>query len=313
MAAIELILSSDTARIGQDPRILAKRCKRGELVRVRRGAYVPADYWAHLNDLQRHGLRAAALVNTTLTPPTFNLQTAALLWGLGVVGTPSQLCTVTSDPRGGRSKHGIQRTLGSLDVGVTQLGGFRVTDKLRTTVELASTLNFAEALAVVDSSLRKHAPGDSVDAGSWDKEKAWGSPSNAGDLRDAASALGHQTRQRRVARILDLSTDKSESVGESISRAQMILLNFPEPRLQGSFTLRSGRTARTDFWWPELDLVGEFDGQGKYLRNKLRGQQTIQQAVMAEKARENGLRALGLTVIRWDWAEMMNPEPSHGS
>lgn len=307
MAAIELILSSDAARIGQDPRLLAKRCKRGELVRVRRGAYVPAKYWAELNDRQRHGLRAAALVNTTLTPPTFNLQTAALLWGLGVVGTPSQLCTVTSDPTGGRSKHGIHRTLGSLDVGVTQLGGFRVTDKLRTTVELASTLNFAEALAVADSSLRKHTPRDSVDAGSWDKETAWGSASNAADLRAAASALGHQTRQRRVARILDLSTDKSESVGESMSRAQMILLNFPEPRLQGSFTLRSGRTARTDFWWPELDLVGEFDGQGKYLRNKLRGQQTIQQAVMAEKARENGLRALGLTVIRWDWAEMMNP------
>ncbi|WP_227471471.1 hypothetical protein [Paenarthrobacter sp. YJN-5] len=28
---------------------------------------------------------------------------------------------------------------------------------------------------------------------------------------------------------------------------------------------------------------------------------------MDEKARENALRALGLTVIRWDWGEMMNP------
>ncbi|WP_284987213.1 type IV toxin-antitoxin system AbiEi family antitoxin domain-containing protein [Arthrobacter sp. fls2-241-R2A-172] len=307
MAAYELILSSDMARLGQDPRLLAKRCKRGELVRVRRGAYVPAAYWAGLNDRQRHGLQAAALVNTTLMPPTFNLQTAALLWGLGLVGTPSRLCTVTPDQRGGRSKHGIRRTLGSLDDGVTQLGGFRVTDKVRTTVELASRLNFAEALAVVDTSRRIHTTRDSVDAGDWDKEKAWGPASSAEDLRAAASGLAHRTGQRRVAGVLELSTDKSESVGESISRAQMVLLNFPEPKLQGSFTLRNGRTARTDFWWPELDLVGEFDGQGKYLRSKLRGQQTIQQAVMAEKARENALRALGLTVIRWDWTEMMNP------
>ncbi len=28
---------------------------------------------------------------------------------------------------------------------------------------------------------------------------------------------------------------------------------------------------------------------------------------MAEKARENALRALGLTVVRWDWSDMMNP------
>lgn len=306
MPAYDLILSSDATRIGQDPRLLAKRCKRGELVRVRRGAYVPSATWAQLDDRQRHGLRAAALVNTALTPPTFNLQSAGLLWGLGVVGVPSRLCTVTPDPSGGRSKHGIRRTLGSLDEGVTKLGDFLVTDKLRTTTELASSLNFAEALAVVDSSRRSNGKG-SFAVSDWNKEKAWGLATNLADLGVAASRLSTISRQRRVSRILELSTTESESVGESMSRAQMILLNFPLPVLQSSFKLRDGRTARTDFWWPDLDLVGEFDGKSKYLRQRLLGKQTIQQVVLAEKNRGNALRALGLTVIRWDWAEMMNP------
>jgi hypothetical protein len=306
MAIPELILASDVTRVGQDARHLAKQAKRGELVRVRRGAYIRSASWAELNERQRHGLQAAALVNAATTAPLFNLQTAALLWGLGVVGVPKRLCTVTEDPRGGRSKHGIRRSLGSFDRGVTQLGGFQVTDKVRTTVELAAALNFAEALAVMDSSRRNQRWGGAFEAGNWNKDKAWGPPARMDELTEAVSALTSISRKRRAASILDLSSEHSESVGESMSRAQMILLNFPMPSLQGSFTLGNGRTARTDFWWPELDLVGEFDGHGKYLRHELRGGQTIQQAVMAEKARENGLRALGLTVIRWDWSDMMN-------
>lgn len=307
MAFQELILASDATRIGQDARQLAKQAKRGELVRVRRGTYARSAYWAELNERQRHGLQAAALVNTTRTPPIFNFQTAALLWGLGVVGVPKHLCTVTADPSGGRSKHGIRRSFGACDSGVAQLGGFRVTDKVRTTIELAASLNFAEALAIVDSSRRNQRWGDALEVDNWNKDKPWGPPVGVGDLAGGVSSLISQSRRRRAGAILELSSDKSESVGESMSRAQMILLNFPVPSLQGSFALRTGRTARTDFWWPELDLVGEFDGYGKYLRKKLRRTQTIQEAVMAEKTRENGLRALGLTVVRWDWSDMMNP------
>ncbi|MFJ5957510.1 hypothetical protein ACIQC5_16325 [Paenarthrobacter sp. NPDC092416] len=303
----ELILSSDATRIGQDSRLLAKRAKRGELVRVRRGAYLLADHWDALGARQRHGMQAEALVNTTLSAPVFNMQTAAMLWGLGVVGVPNMLCTVTDDPTGGRSKHGVRRTLGSLESGVGQLGGFTVTDKVRTTVELAGTLTFAEALAVVDSSRRPPTLDAARRETNWEKDRAWGPAADMEDLGKAVSRLGSESRRRRAARVLELSTDMSESPGESMSRAQMILLNFPPPSLQASFTLRNGSTARTDFWWPEFDLVGEFDGQGKYLRDRLRGNRTLQQVVMAEKARENALRALGLSVIRWDWAEMMNP------
>ncbi|MFJ4172258.1 hypothetical protein ACIPY3_22330 [Paenarthrobacter sp. NPDC089714] len=302
-----LIMSSDAARIGQDPRLLAKRAQRGELVRVRRGAYVPAQLWSALSEPQKHGLLAAALVQSSQKRPVFAMKSAALLWGLGVVGVPDKLQTVTNDPRGGRSKHGVQRILGTVDHGVCELGGFQVTDKARTTIELAGTLRFAEALAVVDSSRREPPKVSTGKASDWDKDVPWGITLEERILQDAASSLGSSSRQQRAAKIIEFSDPQSESVGESMSRAKMILQRFPLPRLQASFALKSGKTARTDFWWPELDLVGEFDGQGKYLRNRLRGGKTIQQVVMEEKARENALRALGLTVIRWDWAEMMNP------
>lgn len=80
MPSSKLIFSSDATRIGQDPRLLAKRAQRGELMRVRRGAYVPAGIWSALNERQRNGVLAAALVHTTLKSPVFTMKTAGLLW-----------------------------------------------------------------------------------------------------------------------------------------------------------------------------------------------------------------------------------------
>ncbi|MET3369790.1 UNVERIFIED_CONTAM: hypothetical protein ABIE34_003048 [Jeotgalibacillus campisalis] len=242
MAFQELILASDATRIGQDARQLAKRAKRGELVRVRRGSYVRSAYWAELNDRQRHGLQAAALVNTTRTTPIFNLQTAALLWGLGVVGVPKHLYTVTGDPTGGRSKHGVRRSFGAFDTGVVQLGAFRVTDKVRTTMELAAALNFAEALAIVDSSRRNQRWGDALEVDDWNKDRAWGPPSGLDELGDAVSAFTSQSRKRRAGTILGLSTDKSESVGGIHESSPNEIAQLPRPKPSRIFYLED----RTD-------------------------------------------------------------------
>jgi hypothetical protein len=62
-----------------------------------------------------------------------------------------------------------------------------------------------------------------------------------------------------------------------------------------------------DFWWPETGLVGEFDGRGKYLRDEFTRGRTTAEVVLDEKRRENRLRALGLTVVRWEWADALMP------
>ena len=59
--------------------------------------------------------------------------------------------------------------------------------------------------------------------------------------------------------------ERAESVGESLSRSQMHLLDFPPPLLQATFDRSDGAIDRVDFDWPEFGLFGEFDGDVKYL------------------------------------------------
>ena len=54
-------------------------------------------------------------------------------------------------------------------------------------------------------------------------------------------------------------------------------------------------------------MIGEFDGDAKYLRDEYLGVQTARQAVLAEKKREDKLRAAGFRVVRWDWATAADP------
>jgi very-short-patch-repair endonuclease len=58
-----------------------------------------------------------------------------------------------------------------------------------------------------------------------------------------------------------------------------------------------------DFWWPSARVIGEFDGKGKYLREEYSGGRSIADIVIDEKLREDRLRALGATVVRWGWSE----------
>ena len=69
-----------------------------------------------------------------------------------------------------------------------------------------------------------------------------------------------------------------------------------------------GFIARTDFFWPEYGVVGEFDGDAKYLDDELLDGRSTRETILAEKKREDRLRALGYAVVRWDWNAVKNPE-----
>ena len=82
----------------------------------------------------------------------------------------------------------------------------------------------------------------------------------------------------------------------------MHVLGVPPPVLQHPFHDNVGLIGYVDFWWPAFNLIGEFDGHGKYLREELLAGQTTAEAVIAEKKREGRLRRCGPRVTRWDWA-----------
>jgi hypothetical protein len=54
-------------------------------------------------------------------------------------------------------------------------------------------------------------------------------------------------------------------------------------------------------------VVGEFDGVEKHVKPEFLNGRTPSQAVVEEKKRGNRIRATGMNVVRWDWADLMEP------
>ncbi|MHA7295344.1 PDDEXK family nuclease [Arthrobacter sp. HLT1-21] len=109
-------------------------------------------------------------------------------------------------------------------------------------------------------------------------------------------------------KVLAFSDPVSGSPGESASRAQMGLWGIEPPELQTRFTDARGFVAQTDFYWREQRLIGEFDGLVKYQKPEYMGGRSASQVVVDEKIREDRLRALGFTVVRWIWEDVYKPE-----
>ncbi|MCC9206090.1 hypothetical protein [Arthrobacter sp. zg-Y769] len=127
-------------------------------------------------------------------------------------------------------------------------------------------------------------------------------------LKELAANLPSHAKSLRAGRVVDFADERSESAGESYSRAVLHRLGFPSPELQHEFRTPTGRF-RTDFYWTEQDLVGEFDGAGKYGANGLAVEPSWE-TLMREKRREDAIRATGVRFVRWSWNDIGRP-PEH--
>ncbi|WP_214425268.1 hypothetical protein [Paenarthrobacter sp. DKR-5] len=295
MIAMQLILNRDLEAAGQDSRKLAREAAAGRLVRVTRGAYAPSDAWNRLESWEQHRWRLIATARSATSRPTFCRESAAVLWGLPRYRLPRAIHAVTTFEAGGRSRGGIRRHLLREDLGgAAELEGCAVTSKLQTVLDLAVTLPFAWAVAVADAARREDAA-------------VQGEPLELEELLSAARTLPSAAKIRRALAVFEFSSPLAESAGESVSRAYAYLAGFPAPELQHQLLLRGGTTARLDFFWKEQGLVGEFDGAAKYTQDTLRSGRSVEQVVLAEKVREDRIRALGLRVVRWTWSDVRSP------
>jgi hypothetical protein len=110
-------------------------------------------------------------------------------------------------------------------------------------------------------------------------------------------------RARRAVRLAD---QRSESPGESWSAVVIDDLDLPAPERQHEIRARDGMVGRSDFWWADARVVGEFDGRVKYGRANPAGR-APEDVLWAEKRREDRIRATAVTVVRWTSAELSNP------
>lgn len=294
METLELILSSDLARLGQDARGLARKAKSGQLRRIRQGVYVRSQDWEALAPWDQYPVRIRAAAATLKSRTIFCRQSSAALWGVPVLGHNHWVHACTSDAGGGRSRAGVRRHFVDLDPAqIEERHGLLVTGRTRTALDLAAFESFEQGVTAFDHVLRPQ-PGTLAAL-----TKAELDAGIEGNYTAAAA--------RRIRTALEFADPASGSPGESVSRAMMHRLGFRIPRLQVEIRDARGLVAITDFDWPEEQLCGEFDGLEKYRNPDYLQGRTPAQALTDEKRREDRIRATGRRVVRWTWAELSSP------
>ena len=275
----------------------ARAARSGRERRVSRGAYVDASAWSTLDSRQRYLLTIRAVVETRRVRPVLSHWSAVAVHGLPMIGDPPrEVHTIGPRSTGGRSRNGVVvHSIGLDDSDVVEVDGLLVTSIARTVLDIAVSGSFVSAVAVADHALHvdRFQRGEPLTTRAA-LETVW---------NDNLPFRGH-LRSREV---IDFAVDRSDSVLESVSRVTMRQIGCPRPTLQSSFWDAQGFIAESDFHWLEYGLIGEADGDAKYLDEALRSGRTAEQVVLDEKIREDRLRALPKVVTRWRWATAMNP------
>ena len=277
---------------------LARLERRGELVRVRRGAYVPwqgpepgsaEDPFASADLAEQHQRLLRGTLPQLHPRAVISHGSAAVLHGLPVFPAAVQHVHLTRDRRGGGVRRSVVHVHGSplSATDVTCIDGVMVTSLARTVADLARTLPYPQAVAIGDHALARGLE-----------------PTVLAAAVESAASWAGAAQARRVAGFVD---GRSESVGESYSRVGFDRDGVPAPVVQLEvFDRRGALIGRTDFGWPTYRTLGEFDGMAKYRRLRRAGE-TVEDTVTREKLREDALRALGWQVVRWTWADLFRP------
>lgn len=259
--------------------------------------YAEAAYWQSLSPPERT-LHMARTLSRKHPHWVFGGLTAAAAHGFDhrwrlhdgriTVATTTRSTDTTAGKR-------IQRLRIPSDQRIVTASGIPVTDQARTVVDCGLTLQFRDALAIVDSAMADGLP--------------------IADMLVACSRI--QQDSAPVLRLLHYANPASENGGESLARGTIIEQRFMVPQIQTTFVdPTTGQTYRVDFVWRLTDgrvIVGELDGTEKYVNPEMTNRRSIQGVVLAEREREAALRRVGVTTIfRFTFDDVIRREPLIG-
>lgn len=274
-------LTRDLAAEGIGSGAIRRLVREEQLTRVRRGGFVPANEDAD----HRH------LIGATMPRlgPGHVVSHNSAAWLHGLPGDARLLSrvVVTKPGKGGTAVgpyvHRYRTPLPDGDIEVVD--GLARTTLARTVVDLGRCGELGFAVAAADAALRRGLSPDLL-------------------MVHLGATRRHGIRRART--MTELADPRSESAGESLSRVAIWRLGLPTPELQYEVVVR-GKRYRSDFGWPEQQVLGEFDGKVKY-GDLVRPGETPADVVMREKRREADLRSLGWWVVRWTYADIWNPD-----
>ncbi|WP_433195147.1 hypothetical protein ACQP1G_40530 [Nocardia sp. CA-107356] len=255
--------------------------------RVRRGHYLDAASAVGLSGTERHLVAVRAASASVSRDAVVSHVSAAVVHELPLWSVPISRVHMTRDRGGGgRTRRQLVVHRGRIrSDDQVEVDGLQVTSAARTVVDLARTLPFEQSVVIGDAALRM-------------------GKTSRYELDEQLARAARRSGCPAAKRVSGFLDGRAESVGESRSRVALRELNLPAPELQARLLAPDEtQVARVDFLWPDLGVVGEFDGMIKY-RTELRGPRTPEEVVIAEKIREDALRALGWIVIRWTWQDL---------
>ncbi len=294
-----LVLTRDLELPGERSAFFA-HVRLGRYTTVLRGAYVPAAVWSQFDALHRHLARiVAATALSSDARLVFSHDSAAALWRLPFIDSPSARLHVVSPPAaGGRSNSTIARHTVGIPETVVEIDGIAVTSLARTVVDLAATRAMPAAVSFADAALRRTLhPRAGV--------PATGLTTN--DLRRELNGLARAHGSAKARRVVEFADGRADRPGESISRVSMRTARITPPEIQVALAGASGRMWTVDFFWRIFNMIGEFDGKAKYSDPTYLNGRTAEQAVYDEKVREDDLRAANHGFTRWPWATALSP------
>lgn len=295
-ASGELVFTRDL-NIPGDRAALYREVARGRLVRLTAGAYLDAAAWADALPEDRH--RAVLAAVARMRPDeVFGGVSAAIAWHRPLLGPPpARPEVIVHNAGGGRSRRSTCARTTNVPFDVVHFCGLRVTTLARSLVDAARVSSTARAVAMLDHAM----------SGARSDEPAPASARVTIEDLLAELELGSPRGSARARTAIEFADGAAGSPGESWSRVLIDRLRFPRPVLQQEFRDADGLIGYVDFWWPEFGVIGEFDGEGKYRREKYtRGRDTAS-IVVDEKVREDRLRAIVGGVARWGWDDLREP------
>jgi hypothetical protein len=278
--------AAEAQPVGVRPSDLKTAVLAGDLLRVRRGAYVDGLRWRGAGPEERYRLAVTAIARTR-PEDALSHHAALAVRGLPLWAYDAERVDLVSDVAQGvrRDRLLLHRAAG---VPIETVGGLGVVRAARAVVRTALTMGRDCAVVAGDAAL--HA----------------GLVTTAELLAEVALVTPHEGRQRALEAVLQMD-GKAESVGESRTRLVLADLNLMWES-QVVITDASGRfVARVDFLVEGVVL--EFDGRVKYERQQDDEEQTVQpgRVVWLEKQREDRIRRLGYPVERVVWDELDRP------
>lgn len=250
----------------------------GLWIPLQRGQYAAAEVVEQADVKQAYLLRVAAIVPRLAADAAVSHEAAALLRGWPLLGKPPTLPLFTRPKEPGRTPDRTPQAktyvAGLPAHHLAEVCGLRVTSEGRTVVDLARRRSFMAGVVTADAALHLGLAREELE-----------------QVRRDCSGWPYV---RKADAVLDFADGAAESPLESITRVFFRQRSLPKPRLQVEIG-GAAFVGRVDLYLEDYAVVVECDGAVKY---------DSRETLLAEKAREDALRDLGLEVVRVTWADI---------